>query len=398
MSRCALLLPLAAALAFAACGDRDAVTLSPPGDAATATTAPANARERLASRLAVALDDPALRAELARRFEASRAPEGKLQFQTLAKADNNRLLARLAATGGGTVRDLLADLDAARDLELYLPVASQRAAWHGDAGFLVATAGDDGERPVAYDAAGHRSLLSATRPPDIPVIALMPQETDFTRPSFMMCNSDDCAGGGGGGGGQVGGSADSRPTGLYLVAANFDEDHESWFKGAPEFEVHIYGEVGGKAKLLACTGEHSGGPYYWNSDALGWRGSAAMLTQQDLEGYLRQNSKGVIRIVAWEDDDEPCVTHTDGNFLGEIIKVLDDAVQVGHNGGRLDPTFIKGVHQAWSPDLGPRRGDPSFIKGSDDFTRGGDREVVVGWAPGTANLVLKGEAQSDARA
>lgn len=384
MSRCALLLPLMAALAFAACGDRDAVTLSPPGDAATATTAPANARERLAARLAVALEDRALRAELAQRFSDSRAPEGKLQFQTLARADNNRLLARLAATGSSSVRDLLADLDAARELELYLPVPSQRAAWHGDAKFLVATLEDDGERPVAFDAEGHRTFLSATRPPDVPVIALVPQETDFTKPSFAMCGSADCADGSGGGGGTI-----SHPTGLYLVAADFTEDHESWLKGAPEYEVHIYGEVDSKAKLLACAGEHSNAPYYWNGDGLSWRGAAAMLTQEDIDGYLRQNSKGVVRIVAWEDDDEPCVTHTDGNFLGALLKALDAAYK-SLTGAKADPTLVKGAHSAYAA-YGLAEATRNIIKGADDFIGEAIEKSVVGWAPGTANFVLKGE-------
>ncbi len=384
MSRCALLLPLAAALAFAACGERDAVTLSPPGDAATATTAPGNARERLAARLAVALEDPALRAELAQRFSDSRAPEGKLQFQTLAKADNNRLLARLAATGSSSVRDLLADLDAARDLELYLPVPSQRAAWDGDANFLVATLEDDGERPVAFDAAGHRTLLSATRPPDVPVIALVPQETDFTRPSFAMCGGGDCAEGAGGGAGAV-----THPTGLYLVGTDFDEDHESWLKGAPEFEVHVYGEVGGKATLLACTGEHSGGAYQWNADATSWKGSAALLTQQDLEGYLRQNSKGVVRIVAWEDDDEPCVTHIDGNFLNDLVKMIDNLYKA-LTGAKSSPDYIKGVKAAYAA-YGLAESTRNIIKGADDLIGEAIEKSVVGWAPGTANFVLKGE-------
>src|SRR5690606_13968952 len=70
--------PLAVVLVAVACSDRDPVTLTPPPDAATAPVANSarEARERLAERLAAALADPSLRAEFARRFATSDAPEG----------------------------------------------------------------------------------------------------------------------------------------------------------------------------------------------------------------------------------------------------------------------------------------------------------------------------------
>ena len=114
------LVPLCAAMLVAACSDRDPITLSstPSSPTVVARDASVAARERLAARLAVALADPALRQEFADRFATSTAPEGKLQFQELAHADGNRLIATLASRGGGTVGELLADLHAARDLEV----------------------------------------------------------------------------------------------------------------------------------------------------------------------------------------------------------------------------------------------------------------------------------------
>ena len=95
-------------LLAAACNDTELPTAPPPAPESPATDAPAAvsrraARERLASRLAVALADPALRADFARRFAQSDAPEGKLQFQRLARADNQMLLNRLASGGGGSI-------------------------------------------------------------------------------------------------------------------------------------------------------------------------------------------------------------------------------------------------------------------------------------------------------
>src|SRR5690606_3067057 len=117
MSR-SLLVPLTAALLVAACSDHSPAPLTLPGNS-SAADASTNARERLAARLAMALADPALRQEFAQRFATSDAPEGKLQFQSLARADGNRLIASMASRGEGSVGELLADLQAARDLEVY---------------------------------------------------------------------------------------------------------------------------------------------------------------------------------------------------------------------------------------------------------------------------------------
>ena len=160
------------------------------------------ARERLAQLLAVALGDSGTRAAVKRRLDASNAPEGKVQFQALVQADQSALLASLVRAGATSAADLLADLNAARGLELYLPVAAQRAAWTGDLNYLVGTIGSDGDVPVGFDARGSEHRLDPRSPPDTPVLALVPQETDFTRghPERMMSCVDMCSNGGGGGG------------------------------------------------------------------------------------------------------------------------------------------------------------------------------------------------------
>jgi hypothetical protein len=374
------LVPLLAALAFAACGERNPASIAPPDAAEPLHTASA-ARERLAARLAVALADPALRHEFATRFATSEAPEGKLQFQSLARSDGNRLLLRLTAGGGSSLSELLADLDAARGLEVYLPVASHREAWHGSADFLVATAASDHEAPVAFDSRGRRTTLSAHVPPTTPVIALVPQEHDFSRPAPAMCAAN-C--GGSGGGGWVG-----QPPGLYLVGTDFTESHESWLKGNPEFEVHLYGEIGGESEQLGCTGQHGGGPYTWDTNALSWRGQVALLTKADIDNYLGRNAKGVLRIVAWEDDDQPCVPVSDGNFLEQVVKVLDQLYK-SITGAKTDSRVITGVKSAYAA-YGLAQSVRNLIHGADDFIGLAIERSVVGWAPGTANFVIKGE-------
>ena len=150
-----------ALVVLGACADHDSTTLpAAPINRAMPASAATTARERLAQRLAVALADPATRTALSQRLARSRAPEGKLQFQALVRADQGVLLAALARHGATNIPELLADLDAARGLELYRPVEAQRAAWQGSATYLVATQERDGDAPVAFDPAGRRLRLS----------------------------------------------------------------------------------------------------------------------------------------------------------------------------------------------------------------------------------------------
>ncbi len=254
-------------MAVTACGERDVPT-TPPLTTLPAATRATGAQERLTAALARALGDPGVRARFKRRLDASRAPEGKLQFQALVRTDQAMLLPAIARADAATVSELLAELDAARPLEVYLPVEAQRASWQGDDRFLVATIDHDGDAPVAYDADGHRSMLSASTPPSIPVIALVPQETDFTRghpelaaSCFDLCDGDAANGNGGSAASLTPGS------GLVITQSHFADDYESWFKGKPEFEYHVYGvDDDGQSVQLACTGEQAGGLYAWDQN------------------------------------------------------------------------------------------------------------------------------------
>lgn len=371
---------------LAACHGDDAPTPTAPS-APTATAAAVSPRERLAARLAVALGDPATRAALKRRLDASHAPEGKLQFQALARADQGLLLASLARSGSTSVAELLGDLEAARPLEVYLPVEAHRAAWHGDAGLLVATIGKDGEAPVAYDLAGHRRVLSADTPPSTPVLALVPQETDFTggRPLLAASCYDLC--------GSTSSTATSNlssTAGLYLTTSHFEDSFESWLKGKPEYEYHVYGLVAGSdAEQLSCTGEHAGGNAYFDQNGPDWSGNALLLSEQDRQRYESAHPGAPIRIVAFEDDDEACVPRIDGNRVTQLLSAVDAAYK-SVTSGKVDPWYVKGVRAA--PSLfNLFSAVRNIITTGDDLIGNAVETSVAGWVPGGANWVLKSD-------
>jgi hypothetical protein len=382
---------LAVIAVLTACNEPETPTQAVSNGPGPQLPATSDARERLALRLATALADPLVRQDLADRMANSRAPEGKLQFQALARADGNRLLARLAATGGNTLAEVIADLDAASKLEVYLPVAAHRDSWHGADNFLVATLEKDGDAPVAYNQTGERRVLSANQPPDQPVIALVPQEFDFTggQPLLAATCWDYCGGGGGSGGGG-GGAGSGGVKGLMLTASYFEGDYEGWLKGSPEYEYHVYGEDWeGESMQLSCVSENSSGSYYWDKNGSTWAGAVTLLTDSDRRYYEENHTGGVVRILAWEDDDQACVPRTDTDYLNTFLKALDAAYK-SWTSGRVDPLLLRGIKAAPSA-FGLAKAVRNLILTGDDFVGAAVETTIAGWAPGGANWVLKGD-------
>lgn len=209
-------------MALNACRDRAPTGAAIPANAAPPRGAPAapDVRpDRLAQLFAKALASPAFRAYVKAQLDASPYPEHKIELQRFLPAASGRALRYLADGSNTTAADVQAELDRAIPLEVYLPVPAQRAAWSGDARVLVATALKDHDTPVAFDPAGHRYLLSADAPPNTPVIAIVPVETDFSRsPAPAKCADPDCGSGGGGTGG--GGGSPPAPRPLHAPIAH----------------------------------------------------------------------------------------------------------------------------------------------------------------------------------
>ena len=235
---------------------------------------------------------------------------------------------RIATETGTPAAAVAAASDSSIPLEVYLPVPAHRVAWMGDGRLLVATQGADGDAPVAYDTAGNRFLLSPDMPPSIPVLALVPVETDFsTRPNPMMCLSE-CGGGGG---------DDDRPPptpvpGLYMTQAHFTRTFESWLKGSPELEVHILGQKGQTDSLTdyQCAGERQGTPYYFDQNGLDWSNSVMLFSQAQLNDYHTQHPGQNVRVYVVEDDDTACQIKT-GN--PDVLAFLD-SLYTGRTAGK----------------------------------------------------------------
>jgi hypothetical protein len=315
------------ALCLGACAERETPTtpsVPPPPRAespAAASRANTPKMERLARRFALALRNPDFRSYVRNRLDGSPWREHKLPFRRFLREDQGRGLRELAGHPGAAEDSVAQEAGDAPSLEFYFPVPEHRTRWQGDEKILVATAWADGDPPVAYDPAGNRFVLSPDTPPDTPVLALVPVETDFNQTAAVTC-VEDCAPPGGSGSGSTGGIIVTAPTsGLFLTYSHFTQKFEGWLKGDPEFEFHILGQAGTTDSLTdyQCAGEHARAGYIFDQNALDWSGSVMLFSQAQLDGYRAGHPGQAFRVFAVEDDNEACVIRVGDSAITDLF-------------------------------------------------------------------------------
>jgi hypothetical protein len=382
---------LALAATLAAC-DRPAptagneeATLAP---ATTQSTQERDAMDRLAQRLARALADPAFRAYVKGQLDQSRFVEHKLQLQRFLRGSGRRALKEVARLNATTEATVEVEANQAIPLEFYFPVPAHRAAWSGGPDVLVASAREDHDAPIAYDVDGRRQVLSPDAPPTTPVLAIVPVETNFG-PDGLTTNQVD----------PIPPPPPpplpppQPPAGLYMTYARFVQDFEGWFKGSPEFEIHILGQSGATDSLrdYQCAGEPAGGYYRFDQNALSWSGSVLLFSQSQLNSYKTAHPNQNFRVVALEDDDTGCVIKFDANRFKNLILTIQ--AQYPNLTGAKDTTgsnlirFVKRAN-ALQKILSAAY---SFITTQDDLIGNALEDVVVGQFYPGANWIVKGE-------
>ena len=376
----------AALILIAACGER---TITPPGPEASAGAVPeAVARpEALAKMVAKGLKNPAFRAYLKAQLDASPYREHKLQFETFLAANSARALREIAAENGTSKDALEAQVRGAIALEVYFPVPAHRGAWQGDEQVLVATALTDDDPPVAFDPQGRRQVLDPRTPPAIPVLAVVPVETDFSVRPPRIIECIDC----GGGSGDVQPPPPPAP-GLYMTKSHFVQDFEGWLKGSPEFEVHILGQKGTTDSLYdyQCAGEHAGGPYTFDQNDLDWSGNVLLFSKTQIDQYNAAHPNQNLRVFVVEDDDTACQIKTDAGRAERLFKFVDSLYNNLTAGNDSSTTIVKAYKYA-------RAGKnlwqalTSFIKTNDDVVGTAVEDDIVGATYPGYNWFVKGD-------
>jgi hypothetical protein len=285
--------------------------------------------ERLARRVAMALTDPEFRAYVRRSLDGSPYVERKLPFSRFVGADGDRAGLAMARADGEDLPTVAADLRDAGGLEFYFPVPGHAEGWRGDDRILVATGVNDHEAPVAFDVRGKRIVLDPERPPAIPVLAVVPQETDFDAlPGIQRAVCSYCD------------DAEGRPPAqpplpptsppapsLRMTYFTVNKDVEGWLKGSPEYEVHVMAPVSQTDTMhyrtLYCIGE--GGDRAWNNDDDSWRGDVTLMTGPELAAFHAAFPRNNFSILAIEDDDTSCEIKVDRDRFTAMVEAGSSA-------------------------------------------------------------------------
>ncbi|HEY9507548.1 MAG TPA: hypothetical protein VIQ27_16375 [Gemmatimonadales bacterium] len=379
MSRTVSPLALALVLAAGACSDRTSPepTPEPPQ---VGGEGPSAARERLAYRIALALRNPEFRAQLKRDLDRSPVREGKLYFQRYLAASHARATIALAQATGESGGAIAVDAARAPALELYLPVPAHRAAWNGDERILVATTAEEREAPVAFSPRGERLVLDPDTPPDIPVLALVPAETDFDGAGSVAGFLGD------------GGGTSTPPKGLYMTYSTLVETFESWVKGAPEIEVHMLGQAGTTDSLTtySCAAEPSAGYYYFDQNSHSWSGSVLLMSQTQLDNYKKAHPNQNLRVFMVEDDDTPCKIKVEPARFSNLIKAVEAAYPL-FTGGRDTTSGTLRIFKKANAIQRLIKALASVLKTNDELIGNAVESTVVGESYPNANWVIKGD-------
>jgi hypothetical protein len=377
MSRIIRLAALAAVLTLPACDDRTSPD-SPAEHAQVSRDTPAAARERLARRIALALADPGFRMQLKQDLDRSPVREGKLHFQRYLASPRARATDHIARASGETHAVVALEARRAPELELYLPVPAHRAAWTGDERILVATTGDERQAPVAFSPKGERIVLSPLSPPTVPVLALVPVETDFDDSAELL--------------GEPSGGGSTPPPGLYMTKSHLVETFESWVKGAPEIEVHILGQSGStdSLKSYACAGGAASGYFRFDQNSLDWSGSVLLITQNQINSYKSTHPDQSFRVFMVEDDDTSCQIKTDPGRFSRLVKAVEAAYPL-FTGGKDGTSGLQKVWKRAHAFQQLLQAFASLIKTDDELIGNAVESAVVGEFHPNSNWIVKGE-------
>ena len=366
-------------------GPRIEEGLSQP--ASTLERSQRGAADRLARRFARALDDAGFRTFIKAELDGSPYVENKLHLQRFLSRGGRRAMREVARLSGDPESSVEADAQAAAALEIYFPVPRHRAEWSGGPNVLVASAREDGDAPVAYDVKGRRQVLSPETPPNTPVLAIVPVETDFGPEDATALAvtppppppPDPLP-------------PPSPPLGMYMTYARFAQDFEGWFKGSSEYEIHVLGQAGTSDSLTdyQCSGAPASGYYRFDQNELEWVGQVLLFSQTQLNNYRAAHPNQNFRIIALEDDDTGCQIKFDGNRFKNLQSVLQ-AAYPDLTGSKDTTSSIGRIIKRANALQKILRAAYSFITTQDDLIGNAIEDVVVGQFISGANWIIKGE-------
>lgn len=318
---------------------------------ATKPTEEQAALQDLARAVALALSEPGTRLKVLTDMQKSTVREHKLALNVyLTGQVGQQLLNAAAAATSRTPSDLLELVNRIRPLEFYMPVTAHRRTWKGGREVLVAAQLKAEDTPLGFSVTGESVVLSPTRAPDAPTLALVPVETNFG-PQIATSTASRLLRAPPGAASftiepppscdpecppppPVGGIPTTAPSGLYMTYTDLYDAAEPWIRGSPEVEAHILGPAVSdsptSARQISCSGEHAPNWRSFDQNGNQWSGAVLLLSESEMvaRGYVTGTTQyRGFSVVLYEDDDESCVIHDDN------ARLRNDLSSIGLLGG-----------------------------------------------------------------
>jgi hypothetical protein len=258
-------------------------------------------REALARAFSIAIQSDSMRREVYQALHESPYREHKVHFRPFLEGAGIRILARMAAQLGKSHQSVIAMSDSAIDMAIYMPVHKHYESWNGDENVMVATLAQDHEVPAGYRLGGRPVPgMSATVPPEMPALALVPPELDFSlQPASLTASNSQL-----------------RLDGMAIVMTDsylYLGSYEGWGMGDPEFEIFTSKADSGINDAFVqrrCSGAEGGTrtDYYYDQNSGVWHGSALLTPSSDV--VLADSLGWKFMWQMWEDDVETCLVHS----------------------------------------------------------------------------------------
>lgn len=405
--------------------------------------------EYIARAIAVSLADPAVREEVRSALASSAVREHKLHLGSFLQGRGGRVLAGAYARGAATETEFQAAFAKVRGLEFYMPVEAHRGQWQGGPDILVAIGLREESDPIAFNTKGERVVLRSSSPPSIPVLALVPIETNFgSQVSLNLAGRSESACSIGNGGSlqdaydrcgvnpQVYGpssrtafagtsprkssaalEAPARPQlshllaedpaviGLYATFIRVLDTGEPWIMGNPELELHVIGKrsgSNGRGVQYQCSGEHANGAgyqpgirsqsYVYDQNDHFWEGSVLVLNPHQVDTLQTLEPEGY-NVAIWEDDQASCeIRQEDSNTFRDALTATQ-AIARGIVAIRAEPQVL--LKAAIFGQLASQLYD--LYVGDDDYVGVmvfKDSTAYAGTNPGNTHMIYKGIEQN----
>jgi len=377
MGRVVPLIAIAATILTISCGDDQVAPsnrLAPNKDIAPAlmlsgAVAPATRRDSIAlvnaiaRAVAVSFQDSLLRNTFSEAFRRSSVREGKLHLQLYLAARGAGALDAIEQKNGLPAGGLATALSRVPELEIYIPIRSQRASWNGAANTLVAgllstdeELRRDGDQFLAYDIDGQVQTLSNRHLPIRPVIVLVPRESDFgpdgeSRGGAFGPQGTDCyetLKGLRTDGTQANDECpweDPPPPpptdpcqsnflgqklAVCRVQINDVSQYEGWPRGSPEVTVLMFSVLpdGTGYASLGCINEDATGAAYYDQDTDTWTGSATIVDSASFHASVASGKR--VGIMLWEDDTgSKCTLQTTNSSVSGLYLLIYAGASMG---------------------------------------------------------------------